>query len=175
MQISLIACARALGVLRLLVAVFGLAASPAGLALEKGRQAPDADLTTASGTLKLDQFRGSVVYLDFWASWCAPCRQSFPWMNSMQSKYGGQGLKIIAVNLDAKADDSRRFLAAVPASFAIAFDPQGLLARRFEVQGMPSSVLIGRDGKVVLQHVGFNEASRDKLEASIRATLETKP
>ena len=92
----------------------------------------------------------------------------------MQSKFGRQGLKVIAVNLDANSDDWKKFLASAPTNFDIAFDPKGVLARRFEVKGMPSSVLIGRDGRVVLQHVGFNESSRAKLEEVIQATIEAK-
>lgn len=174
MQTSSTARSRSPTLFGLLILALGLAAAPATMALERGSQAPDVDLTTAAGMFRLDKYRGSVVYVDFWASWCAPCRQSFPWMNDMQSKFGRQGLKVIAVNLDANSDDWKRFLASAPANFEIAFDPKGVLARRFEVKGMPSSVLIGRDGRVVLQHVGFNEGSRAKLEEAIQSTVETK-
>src|SRR5262245_36267509 len=67
--------------------------------------------------------RGDVVWLDFWASWCVPCRHSFPWMNAMQDKYGPLGLTIVAVNLDAERSDADRFLATMPAGFRIQFDP----------------------------------------------------
>ncbi len=144
----------------------------ASFALESGSPVPNIELKTANGQIRLDQLRGKVVYVDFWASWCAPCRRSFPWMNDIQSKYAAQGLQVIGINLDANSDDARRFLAATPARFEVAFDPEGGAARRFEVKGMPTSVLIGRDGKVLSQHVGFNDEARDKLEAAMRSALQ---
>ncbi|MGV7210116.1 choice-of-anchor D domain-containing protein [Oxalobacteraceae bacterium A2-2] len=140
-------------------------------ALEQGQPAPAFTLTGPDGTVKLDQYRGKLVYVDFWASWCGPCRQSFPWMNEMQARYGGQGLQIVGINVDAKAEDARNFLATVPARFAIAFDPAGSAPRAYGVKGMPSSVLIGPDGKVLYEHSGFRAADRETLEARIKAAL----
>ncbi|MGZ8259157.1 MAG: TlpA family protein disulfide reductase [Caldimonas sp.] len=147
-----------------------LAALPAG-ALETGQSAPDIDLAGATVAPRLAALKGKVVYVDFWASWCGPCRQSFPWMNDMQQKYGAQGLQVVAVNVDAKRADADRFLSEVPAQFALAFDAKGESARRFGVKGMPSAVLIGADGKVVKVHQGFREQDRAELEALLVATL----
>lgn len=143
-------------------------------AIENAQAAPEFSLPGSAGTIRLSGFKGQIVYLDFWASWCAPCKKSFPWMNSMQSKFGSQGLKIIAINLDANPDDAERFLALVPANFSIAFDPKGLVARHYEVKGMPSSMLINRDGKIVFQHAGFNDATRARLEQEIQSLVERK-
>jgi thiol-disulfide isomerase/thioredoxin len=115
--------------------------------------------------------RGEVVWLDFWASWCEPCRQSFPWMNAMQQKYGALGLTVVAVNLDSDHAEAERFLASMPAEFSIQFDPEGRLAKRFEVKAMPSSYVIGRTGEVVERHLGFKESREAKYEASIRVAL----
>ena len=115
-----------------------------------------------------------MVYVDFWASWCGPCRQSFPWMNEMQAKYGPQGFQIVGVNVDLKNEDAKAFLAKTPARFAVAFDPAGATPRTFGIKGMPSSVLIGPDGKVLLEHSGFKEADRAELEAKIKAALGAK-
>ncbi|MRX06719.1 redoxin domain-containing protein [Pseudoduganella sp. FT25W] len=147
-----------------------LAASSAQ-ALEKGAPAPQFDLPGVDGAIKLAKLQGKVVYVDFWASWCGPCRQSFPWMNEMQAKYGAKGLQIVGVNVDAKSDDARQFLTATPARFAIAFDPQGATPRNYGIKGMPSSVLIGPDGKVLLEHSGFREADRAELESKIQSAL----
>jgi thiol-disulfide isomerase/thioredoxin len=140
-------------------------------ALDKGAPAPQFDLPGLDGAVKLAKLQGKVVYVDFWASWCGPCRQSFPWMNDMQAKYGAKGLQIVGVNVDAKSDDARQFLTATPARFAIAFDPQGATPRSYGIKGMPSSVLIGPDGKVLLEHSGFREADRAELESKIQSAL----
>jgi uncharacterized protein (TIGR03382 family) len=140
-------------------------------ALEVGQAAPGFALNGNDGTLRLEQFRGKLVYLDFWASWCGPCRQSFPWMNQMQARYGQKGLQIIGVNLDARSDDARNFLASNPAQFAIAYDASGTTPRSYGVKGMPSSVLIGADGKVLFEHSGFRAADRALLESRIRSAL----
>lgn len=140
-------------------------------ALDAGQSAPDIDLPGATVAPRLAALKGKVVYVDFWASWCGPCRQSFPWMNDMQQKYGAQGLQVIAVNVDAKRADADQFLSEVPARFALAFDPKGDGPRRIGVKAMPTAVLIGADGKVVRVHQGFREQDRAELEASLVAAL----
>jgi thiol-disulfide isomerase/thioredoxin len=145
--------------------------SGVALALEKGAAAPQFDLQGVEGAVKLAQLQGKVVYVDFWASWCGPCRQSFPWMNEMQAKYGARGFQIIGINVDANSADARTFLNATPAKFTIAFDPKGATPRQYGIKGMPSSVLIGADGKVLAEHSGFREADRAELEAKIQSAL----
>ena len=143
-------------------------------ALEPGNKAPDFDLLGTQGTVKLSNTAGSVVYVDFWASWCGPCRQSFSWMNTTQEKYRSKGFKIIGVNLDANNEDARKFLAQIPAKFAIAFDSKGVTPKNYGVKGMPTSFLIGRDGKIISQHLGFKESDGENLEKQIQAALEAK-
>lgn len=115
--------------------------------------------------------KGKVIYLDFWASWCIPCRQSFPWMNEMQHKYAEQGLKIITVNVDADKANAAEFLADYPAKFDVIYDPKGYIARQFKLPGMPSSLLYDRQGNIVANHVGFNDAKKMKYQQSIEALL----
>ena len=134
----------------------------------------DFDLPTKTTSVKLSDFKGKVVYLDFWASWCGPCKQSFPWMNAMQDKYRAQGLEIVAVNLDMNSDDANKFLASNPAKFTVAFDNKGQTPKLFGVKGMPTSYMISRDGKVVHQHMGFNDSEKDKLEQKIVELLGAK-
>ena len=122
-------------------------------------------------TFDLTQYQGKVVYLDFWASWCKPCRHSFPWMNAMQQKYAADGLVIVAVNLDEQTADAAKFLKEVPADFSIVYDPQGKLAEHYELIGMPTSFLISRDGAVIKKHQGFYDSSPADYEAEIRAAL----
>jgi len=145
---------------------------PLAAAVEAGQAAPDFALGSANGKpVQLAALRGKVVYLDFWASWCAPCRRSFPWMNALQEKYGPGGLVVLGLNVDQRRPDADRFLAQVPARFALAYDPQGTAPKAYAIKGMPSSVLIDATGKVLWVHAGFRDEERDELEAKIRAAL----
>jgi thiol-disulfide isomerase/thioredoxin len=119
----------------------------------------------------LEPVEGRVVWVDFWASWCVPCRRSFPWLNSMHHKYGADGLQIIAVNLDKDRALADRFLAEVPAEFALRFDPAGALAKQYGVQAMPSSYLIDAEGNVLATHAGFRTADTAAYEQAIETAL----
>jgi cytochrome c biogenesis protein CcmG/thiol:disulfide interchange protein DsbE len=125
----------------------------------------------ADPTLDLKALSGHVVYLDFWASWCAPCRQSFPWMNKMQSEFGQDGFVIVAVNVDHSRPDAEQFLHEHSPVFRIVFDPDGTLAERFGVRDMPTSFLLDRDGRIHSEHEGFRLKDRDALEQQIRSLL----
>ncbi|WP_299795270.1 TlpA disulfide reductase family protein [uncultured Shewanella sp.] len=105
--------------------------------------------------VSLTEFKGRVVYLDFWASWCGPCRKSFPWMNAMHQKYQQQGLAIVAINLDADRASADKFLSSFPADFHIRFDPKADVASQFDLLGMPSSYIFNRQGELVHKHQGF--------------------
>jgi thiol-disulfide isomerase/thioredoxin len=129
----------------------------------------------SSDGLGLEQLRGKVVVVDFWASWCEPCRHSFPWLNEMQARYGGRGLVIIGVNVDRERAEAERFLREVPATFRIVYDPTGALASRYEVPGMPSSYVIGPKGDIVGRHIGFRNGLRAEREAELRKLLEVDP
>jgi cytochrome c biogenesis protein CcmG, thiol:disulfide interchange protein DsbE len=120
--------------------------------------------------------KNKVIYVDFWASWCGPCKQSFPWMNEMQRKYASRGLEITAINVDTRRGDAERFLAQSPAGFAVAFDPQGNVPKQFAISGMPSSFLIDGDGKILFVHSGFRDSDREVIEkAMIAALAQIKP
>ena len=125
----------------------------------------------AADTLVLEQYAGKVVVLDFWASWCEPCRRSFPWLNAMHDKYGREGLVIVGVNLDMERSDAHRFLELYPADFSIHFDENQDLARQYEVVAMPSSFVIGRDGQLAAKHMGFKVKQQDEYEALIVQAL----
>lgn len=116
--------------------------------------------------------RGKVVLLDFWASWCAPCRKSFPWMNAMQQKYGDKGFTVIAVNLDMDRHLAAEFLQAVPAQFHVEYDTGGKLATQFGVSAMPTSFVLDRNGRIVKQHAGFREEQMVSREAELVQLLK---
>ena len=130
-----------------------------------------APVTSAENALNLEQYEGSVVLVDFWASWCVPCRRSFPWMNEMQAKYADAGLVILAVNLDQTPADAETFLAKYPAEFKIIYDPMGDLAREFGIEVMPSSFLVGKDGEISDRHAGFKVQKQPEYEAQIKTAL----
>ena len=139
-------------------------------ALEVGTTAPSLALPDASGTA-LPPADGQVRLVDFWASWCGPCRHSFPWMNEIQQKYAADGLQIVGVNVDETRTDADDFLKKVPAGFRVVFDASGKTPAAWGVKGMPTSYLVGRNGKVVWQHLGFNKADTAEIEAAIKTAL----
>jgi thiol-disulfide isomerase/thioredoxin len=133
--------------------------------------APDFKLASAKGMVELNKLKGKVVYVDFWASWCTPCRKSFPWLNEMNKKYKNQGLEIIGINLDKSREPIDEFLAKTPAEFTIAYDPSGGAASKFKVMGMPSTYVVDRAGNVAYTHIGFRDKDKEELEGKIKELL----
>ncbi len=123
-------------------------------------------------TMSLDQYKGKVVWLDFWASWCVPCRASFPWMNEMQKKYESSGFEVVAINLDKERPEVDRFLKHYPASFSILLDPTGKSALHYKVKGMPSSYILDKNGEVVEHHLGFKQDELAQYESKIQQYLK---
>ncbi len=121
-------------------------------------EAPDFSLDGRGAQVNLSALRGKYVYLDFWASWCAPCKKSFPWMGALQQRFGAAGLQVVAINVDTRRSDADQFLAAMPAAFTVAFDPTGATPKKYAIKGMPSSVLIDPAGKIIATHTGFTLA-----------------
>lgn len=152
----------------LLLGTLGPWSTPAGAATAW----PEIELRTTAGRPVIPGGDGvKATYVDFWASWCAPCRLSFPWMNEMHDRLGPAGLRIVAINLDRKEADARRFLAQWPPRFEIAFDPAAESARRLNIQAMPTSMLVGADGRILFTHKGFRPEERASLEERLRAAL----
>ena len=157
---------------RVALLVAAILQAGAALSVGAGDAAPAFVLPTASGeTIALEKLRGRLVYVDFWASWCGPCRRSFPWMNEMQQKYGARGLTIVGINVDKRRPDAERFLRQTPAIFSIVFDADGKTPEAYGVKGMPSSYLIDTAGNVVAVESGFRDEQKAGLEERIRALL----
>ena len=158
------------------IAALVLALSPlAAAAVGTGEAAPPLVLADAKGeTVALDKLRGKVVYVDFWASWCGPCKRSFPWMNELSQRYGADGFTIVAVNVDKKRAEAERFLAQTPARFTVVYDAAGATPAAWAVKGMPSSYLLDRTGKVVLVEQGFRDEQKPAVEQKIRDSLAAR-
>ena len=135
-------------------------------------EAPSINLPAISGNLDLAKLRGKVVYLDFWASWCKPCKKSFPWMSEIKKKYVDQGLEVVAINLDTDRQLADLFLSQFDINFIVAFDSKGVSAEDYKIRGMPSSYLIGRDGNLYASHIGFREKDNAKFEKAIQQLLQ---
>ncbi|VAW52192.1 hypothetical protein MNBD_GAMMA06-1321 [hydrothermal vent metagenome] len=142
-----------------------------GSGIVRADQAPDFKLEGQQKQIQLSDYRGQVVYLDFWASWCQPCRKSFTWMNKMQSMYGKEGFKVIAINLDESRQQADKFLQEIPAKFDIAFDPEASTVDVYKVKAMPSSYIIDKNGNVIHANSGFHRNDEKKLEAKIRTLI----
>jgi thiol-disulfide isomerase/thioredoxin len=138
------------------------------------QKAPSFTLPGDGGNINLEQFKGKVVYIDFWASWCDPCRKSFPWMNDMNSRFDSKKFAIVAINLDASKDEATKFLEKMPADFAVAYDPEGKTATKYNVQAMPSSYLIDKSGNLILTHKGYREGDTADIEDKILKLLNSK-
>jgi thiol-disulfide isomerase/thioredoxin len=150
-------------------------ALPPAWAMKVGETMPQMWLDSAQGPQPLVAGRARLTYVDFWASWCGPCRQSFPWMNGLHGQFAASGLRIVAVNVDARRADADQFLARHPAQFAVVYDRAGALARTVDVTTMPTSLLLDAQGKVLFVHQGFVEDDRKTLEAVIAAALRGGP
>jgi cytochrome c biogenesis protein CcmG/thiol:disulfide interchange protein DsbE len=147
---------------------------PFAAALDKGERAPEIDLADLSGnSVKLSALRGKVVLVDFWASWCAPCRDSLPVLDRLAKTYRDQGLVIVGVNIDKSAGEARAFLEKnkLQVSFPVVNDKDHKVAERYAPPTMPSSYLIDREGRVHRVHAGFRPSDESKLEAELKALL----
>lgn len=144
-------------------------------ALEKGEAAPEIGLTDLSGkAVKLSALRGKVVLVDFWASWCAPCRESLPALERLARSYADKGLVVVGVNIDKTPEVARSFLAKnkLVLSFPVVHDKKHEVAARYEPPTMPSSYVVDKEGRVRGVHAGFKASDANKLEAEIKALLQ---
>jgi cytochrome c biogenesis protein CcmG/thiol:disulfide interchange protein DsbE len=113
-----------------------------------------------------------VVYLDFWASWCVPCRQSFPWMQALYDSYRTRGLQIVAVSVDKDHRAALKFLSEHRVAFPIVFDSTGALAKKYGLGVMPTSFLYGRDGRLAMRHEGFQSDRVGDVDSALVALIK---
>jgi len=147
----------------------GIGAAPAS-ALDAGDRAPAFELPAldGKGRLDLDRYRGKVVWLDFWASWCPPCLSSLPDLEELRKQMPAKHFPLVAVNLDKDPAKALRFLERNPVGYPSASDPDGELPERFGLKTMPTSYLIDRDGTIRLVHEGYRSGDIDEIREAVR-------
>jgi peroxiredoxin len=157
----------------LLVALPGIfAASSLASSGLAGQDAPDFVLKSASGTnLRLSEYRGDVVMINFWATWCGPCRQEMPLLNDLYSRYGRVGFSLLGVNIDDDSSRAMEMAEELGVSFPVLFDERKEVSRLYQVEAMPVTVLVDREGKIRHVHLGYKPGYEEKYLTQIRSLL----
>ncbi len=147
------------------------------MSIELGEPAPDLALPLLGdgSEVRLSDYTGKVVYVDFWASWCGPCRQSLPLYESLYQKLASDRFQILAVNLDEQLADAETFLERHPVSYPVLLDPAGDSARDWSLQVMPSSYLVDGQGRLAFIYAGFEISHLEKINDDIETLLEKLP
>jgi peroxiredoxin len=154
--------------------LFGVIASTLMMCAAASVNAPAPDFTLnsrAGKPLSLSQYKGQVVMLNFWASWCVPCRQEMPLLETMHKKYGKMGFTLIGVNVEPDSKAANAVLEKIPVSFPIVYDTESEVSRLYQVSGMPSTVIIDRKGRIRLVHKGYKPGDENEYLNSIRTLL----
>lgn len=137
-----------------------------------GRLAPNFTLKSARGkNLKLSEFRGKVVLLNFWATWCGPCRKEIPELNKLQKKYKPAGFTVLGVNIDRERNAAKALARKLRTQFPILFDSNKIVSRRYQVDAMPKTVIIDRNGQIRFVHRGYVAGYENTYRKQIRQLL----
>ena len=145
-------------------------------AAEPGKPAPNVQLPKLNGSsvgesVQISDYKGKLIYLDFWASWCGPCRKSFPVLNELHNTYQSLGFEVVAINVDENLDDALKFLKKHPVDYTILLDSKARSPEEFGVPGMPTAFIIDPEGNVIHRHVGFRNGDAEKIEKLINELL----
>jgi peroxiredoxin len=134
--------------------------------------APDFTLKSDSGeNLRLSEYRGEVVMINFWASWCGPCRQEMPLLDELYSQYQPMGFTVLGVNVEEDSTRAKAMLENVPVTFPVLFDNKSKVSRLYNVVAMPSTVLVDRDGNVRYLHQGYKPGLEETYQQQVRALI----
>ncbi|MEE3320248.1 MAG: TlpA disulfide reductase family protein [Pseudomonadota bacterium] len=149
-----------------------LAISLPAQATEEGKPAPGFTLKSLDGSnVKLNELRGTVVLVNFWASWCGPCRTEMPLLDELYKEYRDYGFTVLGINLDEEHNRALKLLDRVPVSFPILFDPDNSTSEAFGVDAMPTTVLVDRDGVVRHHHRGYKDGFMAKYEEQVKTLV----
>ena len=124
-----------------------------------------------TGSVRLSDYRGKVIYLDFWASWCTPCRKSLPLLNELRNELHGKGFEVLAINLDESKEEALAFLEEIPVDYPTLYDDADTAAA-YELRGMPTAYLIDTEGKLHSQHVGFHPRDMPEIRDEVLKLLK---
>ncbi|ARN72794.1 TlpA family protein disulfide reductase [Oceanicoccus sagamiensis] len=134
--------------------------------------APDFTLkSTAGKNLRLSEMRGQVVLVNFWASWCGPCRQEMPLLDDLHNKYSKLGFTVLGVNVDKSQAAADKILKDIPVTFPVLYDPKGTVSQQYNVSAMPTTIIIDRNGNMRYSHKGFKPGYEDKYATNIKALI----
>ncbi|MDH3527020.1 MAG: TlpA family protein disulfide reductase [Gammaproteobacteria bacterium] len=134
--------------------------------------APDFTLKSDSGeNLRLSEMRGEVVLINFWASWCGPCRQEMPILSELHDKYKTMGFTVLGINVEENSSDARKLLKEMPVSFPVLFDNDSSVSKQYDVAAMPSTVLVDRDGNMRYLHKGYKPGLEDTYVDQVRSLI----
>jgi peroxiredoxin len=166
--------ANLLHAVRLLALVgVGIGASMSATAVAPATVAPDFTLRTMDGqNLRLQEQRGRVVLVNFWATWCGPCRQEMPHLNKLYDKYRASGFVLLCVNVDEDSKAAAGVASKLGVKFPVLYDPNKVVGKLYGLDKMPSTVLIDRDGKVKYLHLGYVNGYEETYEKQIRELLK---
>jgi peroxiredoxin len=141
--------------------------------LSQGQPAPDFTLKSNTNVnMRLGEMRGEVIMLNFWATWCGPCRQEMPELEKLYNKFKSAGFRVLAINVDTETKNTKNFLSSLNISYPVLFDNQKSVSRQYNIEAMPSSVIIDRDGKIRYIHQGFQPSYVALYEAQIRRLVQ---
>jgi peroxiredoxin len=154
------------------LAAAGCAGATAGDTLANGAAAPGFQLESAAGkTVNLSDYRGQVVLLNFWASWCGPCRKEMPILEQLHKQYKSKGFTMVGVNVEPSSADAVNWLKSTPVSFPILFDTDSSVSKLYRVEGMPNTVIVDRNGKVRYIHRGYKPGEENEYLDQIRTLI----
>jgi thiol-disulfide isomerase/thioredoxin len=138
------------------------------IANQVGTSSSDFSLTDVNGkVVTLKQFKGKVVFLDFWAPWCDPCREELPALDALYKKYSNDGLEVIGIDIDSSEKLVAEFLRKFPVAFTILIDKKGAVRRGYSFRTLPTAFVIGRDGVIRYVHMGFGKEFLQMYEKEI--------
>lgn len=153
----------------LLIAVIGMLTPLAVSAAEVGKPAPDFTLKSLSGeNLKLSEMTGNVVLINFWASWCGPCREEMPLLNALHSKYEPLGFTVLGVNVEEDVNGAKGFLKNFPVDFPVLLDNTNTVSKQYQVIAMPTTVVVDRDGNMRYLHQGYKSGDEEKYRQMVK-------
>ena len=139
---------------------------------EVSGKAPDFTLKSNSGkNIKLSEYRGEVVLLNFWASWCGPCRQEMPLLEQLHERYSSYGFTVMGVNVEEDSSKAKKMLRDVPVTFPILFDTENKASKQYKVSAMPSTVMIDRDGNMRYLHKGYKSGDEQEYAKWIKKLI----